>query len=204
MAKALDFYFDFSSPYGYLASEQIETLAAKHGRTVNWHPILLGAVFKITGQVPLTMAPVKGDYATMDFARSAREHNIHFEMPASFPIGAIAASRASWWLLKHEEAAVNEKSAAFIRACYRAYFSEGRDITNVETLSDIATSMGIDAAAMVAACGEQAIKDLLRDQVNAAIERGVFGSPIFIVDDEMFWGHDRLEQVDRWIGTGGW
>ena len=64
--------------------------------------------------------------------------------------------------------------------------------------------MGIDATAMTTACGEQSVKDLLRNQVNAAIERGVFGSPIIIVDDEMFWGHDRLEQVERWMCTGGW
>ncbi len=204
MAKVLDFYFDFSSPYGFLASEQIETLAARHDRTVNWHPILLGAVFKVTGQAPLVMAPVKGDYATMDFARSAREHNIDFRMPDTFPIGAVAASRASWWLLSHADPAMQKKSADFIHGCYRAYFSEGRDITNVDVLSSIATSIGIDAPEMTTACGEQRVKDLLRNQVNAAIECGVFGSPIIIVDDEMFWGHDRLEQVDRWMSTGGW
>ena len=204
MAKAIDFYFDFSSPYGFLASEQIEALAARHDRTVNWHPILLGAVFKVTGQAPLVMAPVKGDYATMDFARSAREHKIDFKMPDTFPIGSVAASRASWWLLNHEDPTIQAKSADFIHACYRAYFSEGRDITNVDVLSGIATSMGIDATAMTTACGEQSVKDLLRNQVNAAIERGVFGSPIIIVDDEMFWGHDRLEQVERWMSTGGW
>jgi len=200
----IDFYFDFSSPYGYLASEQIEALAAKHGRKVNWQPILLGAVFKVTGQAPLTMAPVKGDYATMDFTRSAREHKINFAMPKSFPIGAVAASRASWWLLDHKDPSVQAKSTDFIKACFRAYFSDGRDITDIETLSDIATSIGIDAHDMVAACSEQTIKDLLRDKVSAAIERGVFGSPIFVVDNEMFWGHDRLDQVDRWMASGGW
>ncbi len=204
MSNTIDFYFDFSSPYGYLASGQIEAIAAKHGRTVNWQPILLGAVFKVTGQAPLIHAPVKGDYATMDFARSAREKNIPFNMPETFPIATIAASRASWWLLSHEDTSVKEKSGAFIHACYRAYFNEGRDITNVDTLTDIATSLGIDAAAMVTACGEQTLKDLLRDKVNAAIERGVFGSPIFMIDNEMFWGHDRLEQAERWLASGGW
>ena len=76
MAAPIDFYFDFSSPYGYLAAQKIDALAAKHGRTVDWHPLLLGVVFKETGMAPLTMVPLKGEYSKRDFARSARFHGI--------------------------------------------------------------------------------------------------------------------------------
>src|SRR5215831_19244283 len=74
MIAAIDFYFDFSSPYGFLASQKIEALAQKHGRAVDWHPVLLGVIFKETAMAPLTAIPLKGDYSRRDFARSARFH----------------------------------------------------------------------------------------------------------------------------------
>ena len=89
----IDFYFDFSSPYGYLAAERIEALAAKHGRTVDWHPMLLGVVFKQTGAQPLTQVPVKGPYSRRDFARSARFQRCGSATP---PRGrAVGAARAT-------------------------------------------------------------------------------------------------------------
>ena len=98
----IDFYFDFSSPYGYLASQKIEALAAKHGRTVDWHPMLLGVVFKQTGAAPLTEIPVKGPYSKHDFARSARFHGVEFNMPPVFPIPAQAPSRIVLWAKQQE------------------------------------------------------------------------------------------------------
>ena len=94
MPAPIEFYFDFSSPYGYLASEKIEALAARHGRTVNWHPILLGAVFKQTGAVPLLQIPLKGDYSRRDMHRSAAFHGVReFRVPSKFPIPSQAAAR---------------------------------------------------------------------------------------------------------------
>jgi 2-hydroxychromene-2-carboxylate isomerase len=86
MANPIDFYFDFSSPYGYLASTQIDGLAAKHGRAVTWRPILLGAVFKITGGQPLATIPLKNSYSAHDMARSARLLNVPFKLPTKFPV----------------------------------------------------------------------------------------------------------------------
>ncbi len=87
MTAAIDFYFDFSSPYGYLAAQRIEDLARAHGRDVEWHPVLLGVIFKETGAVPLTQVPIKGDYSRRDMVRSARFHGIDdFRMPIRFPI----------------------------------------------------------------------------------------------------------------------
>src|SRR3546814_10341238 len=92
MPTPIDFYFDFSSPYGYLASEQIEALAARHGRTVAWRPILLGVVFQQTGGQPLLDIPLKGGYARHDLARSARLLGLPFQLPASFPFPSVARS----------------------------------------------------------------------------------------------------------------
>src|SRR5215471_14608236 len=98
MAESIEFYFDFSSPYGYLASTRIDAIAAKHGRQVTWRPFLLGAAFKVTGQQPLVEQPLRGDYSRRDFARSARLLGVPLKMPEPFPFFGLAASRACYWI----------------------------------------------------------------------------------------------------------
>lgn len=204
MSKTIDFYFDYSSPYGFLASERIESIATETNHTVVWRPILLGAVFKVTGQKPLTEAPLKGEYSIMDFTRSAREQKLNYSHPEKFPIGAVAACRATLWLRENEDASLQAMTANFTHEVYRAYFVDNKDITNPEIIAEIAASMGIDVPTMASALTEQSIKDLLRKEVESAIANGVFGSPIMIVDGEKFWGNDRLDQMQRWLQSGGW
>jgi 2-hydroxychromene-2-carboxylate isomerase len=196
MAEPIDFYFDFSSPYGYLASTEIDALAARHGRKVIWRPFVLGAAFKLTGQRALTEQPLRGDYARRDFARSARLLGVPLKMPEPFPFFALAASRACYWV----EARSQAKSLA--KAVYHAAFGEGRDITPVQVVAEIARGLGIEG--LEQGLEQPATKAALRDATDQALARGVFGSPFFIVDGEPFWGHDRLDQLDRWLATGGW
>lgn len=200
MANPIDFYFDFSSPYGYFAATKIEDLAAKHGRAVTWRPILLGAVFKLNGQQPLTTIPLKGSYAAHDLARSARLFNVPFKLPTRFPISGTAPSRAFYWLGDRDLPAAKKLALAL----YRAYFAEDRDISNPEVTGNVAAKLGLDKAELAQALNDAAVKERLRIEVDAAIERGVFGSPYIVADGEPFWGSDRLEQVDRWLTTGGW
>src|SRR4051812_18008743 len=98
MPNPIDFYFDFSSPYGYFAAMRIDALAAKYEREVIWHPVLLGVVFKTTGAVPLTAAPLKGDYSRLDFQRTARFHGIPFHQPQTFPLSTQVPARALLWM----------------------------------------------------------------------------------------------------------
>lgn len=200
MAQPLEFYFDFSSPYGYFAAARIDDLARRHNRTVIWRPILLGAVFKITGQQPLAQIPLKGSYALHDLKRSARWFDVPFRLPTKFPIATTAACRAYYWL--HDQSAADAKMLA--SALYRAYFAEDRDISNPEVTANVAAKLGHDKATVLAAIDNPAIKERLRTEVDAAMERGVFGSPYIVVDGEPFWGSDRLEQVDRWLERGPW
>ena len=199
MDAPLDFYFDFSSPYGYLASELIDDLASRHGRRVAWHPILLGAVFRQTGSAPLTEIPLKGDYSKRDFARSARFLGIPFRMPTRFPLATQNAARAFLWLQDRDPARARDLAHALYRAC----FAEDVDISDTARLLVIADSLGLDKAALAAAVADPAIKDRLRAANDAAIARGVFGSPFVFVDGEPFWGVDRLPQIDKWLETGG-
>ena len=196
MAEPIDFYFDFSSPYGYLASTEIDALAARHGRSVTWRPFVLGAAFKLTGQRALTEQPLRGDYARRDFARSARLLGVPFKLPDPFPFFALAASRACYWLEEPSQA------KALAKAVYHAAFGEGRDITPVLVVAEIARGLGIKG--LEQGLEQPATKAGLRDATDQALARGVFGSPFFIVDGEPFWGHDRLDQLDRWLATGGW
>jgi len=200
MSAPIEFYFDLSSPYGYLAAQKIEALAAKHGRLVEWRPILLGVMFKETGMIPLTEIPLKGPYSRRDLERSARYHGIEgFRMPSPFPIPTQAPARIIVWL----KAADPARAVTVAKALYRAYFADGVDISSPETAVAIAANEGVDAPAARAAIDDPKVKDALKHEVGTAIARGVFGSPFVFADGEPFWGLDRFEQIDRWLATGG-
>jgi len=199
MSQPVEFYFDFSSPYGYLAATRISQVAGKYGRGVEWKPILLGAVFKVTGSGPLPSLPLKGPYSKRDMERSARFLGVPFKLPDPFPVSTQAPARAIYWL----EQTKPERIEACVLALYRAYFVDGRNISSPDVTADMLASLGLDRSNALAAIAEPAIKERLRSVTDNAIERGVFGSPYIFVDGEPFWGSDRLDQVERWLRSGG-
>lgn len=199
MPNPIDFHFDFSSPYSFLASERIEALAARHGRTVTFRPLLLGVVFKASGSAPLTeQYGPKARYSVHDFERSARFAGIRYRHPSKFPIGAVGASRAVLWLQQHRPGKANE----FVHAVFRAFFQDDRDISDAAVVAGIAQSIGIEGEALMQAAQTPEIKDELRRRVEEAVALGVFGAPTIVVDGEVFWGNDRLPQVERWLAAG--
>ena len=200
MAGAIDFYFDFSSPYGYLAAEMIEDLGQRCGRQVNWHPMLLGVVFKATGGQPLTMAPMKGPYSERDMRRSAAFYGVPFAMPTVFPIATQNPARAALWMQKTHP----EHAKQFILELFRAFFRGDRDISKIDVIGDVAAGLGYSADELVAATQSDEIKTQLKANVETAIAKGVFGAPFFIVDDEQFWGADRLPMMEAWLTKGSW
>lgn len=199
MADPLEFYFEFASPYGYFASLRIDDIAARHGREVLWRPIMLGAALKVTGMAPLAQQPVRRDYFFHDVPRMARLLGVPLRMPEVQPMNSLAAGRAFYWLEATDAALARELA----RAVYRAHWQEGRDMSPAEAVSEVAAPLGIDGEALLAAIQDPAVKQRYKEVTEAAIARGVFGSPFVIVDGEPFWGSDRLDQVDRWLG-GGW
>lgn len=199
MSKAIDFYFDFSSPYGYFASTRIDQLAARYGRTVKWHPLLLGVIFKTTGGAPLPTLPLKGDYALRDFERTARFHGIPYRRPELFPLPTQLAARAMLWIgQQHGDA----KAVEFAKAVFHAYFVEGKKIIDPEVIGPVAAAVGVDATAVIDGANSPEIKERLRADVEAAMARGVFGSPYLVVDDEPFWGFDRFDQLEAFLKNG--
>jgi 2-hydroxychromene-2-carboxylate isomerase len=233
MPSPLQFHFDFSSPYGYLGAEKIEALASRHGRRVDWRPMLLGVAFKSTGSQPLTTIPLKGDYTKHDVPRSARFHGVPFKMPERFPIATQAPARIVLWQRERGP----ERCGHLVRTLYRAYFVDNRDIGNPDIAADVAATTGVDREAARAVVDDPVWKDALRREVEAALAKGVFGSPFVIVDrgngdrgegppraagsapsggsaaakpqawggdtGEPFWGIDRFDQIERWLAEGG-
>lgn len=201
MSEAIDFYFDFSSPYAYIGSHLIEPVAAKHGRKVNWHPFMLGVAMQGEKTFPLTQYPLKGDYSRMDFERTARYHKIPFAMPADFPKVTLGASRGFLWISREDP----EKAVTFAKKVFAAYFVSGKDISDIEIVADIADEVGVDRDAFTTAVQDAEVKTAFKSSVEDTVfNRKVFGAPFFIVEGERFWGADRVGQLDEWLTTGGW
>ena len=196
MKPAIDFYFDFSSPYSYIASEWIEAVAARHGRAVHWHAILLGATFQAAELKSPVAHPIKREYSIRDFARSARFAGLPMQLPAKFPIPTQNAARIFWWL---HDTQSPERAVAWAHAGLRAYFTRTVDLSDVPALDALAAESGLDAAAARVAYTDPLWKERLKRENDAAIAAGVFGAPFFIVDGEPFWGNDRRGQIEQWL-----
>ncbi len=199
MNRAIDFYFDFSSPYSYVANEWVDALAARHGRTVSRHAILLGVTFAAAELKSPVAHPIKREYSLRDFARSARFEGLPFDMPEPFPLATQNAARIFWWL--HDDQG-EEAAAAWARSGLRALFTRSLRLDDPAALKGLAAESGLDAEAAAAACAEPRWKDRLRLANETALAAGVFGAPFFVVDGEPFWGNDRKPQIERWLTSG--
>ena len=196
--RPIDFYFDFSSPYSYIASEWIEALAARHGRTVNWLAMLLGATFQVTEIRSPVSYPLKREYSLRDFERSARFAGVPLTMPAKFPIATQNAARIFWWL----KASDPKRAVDWARHALRALFARGVDLSDAEALKALRVEFGMDAVQAESVWNDPHWKAALKSANDAAIALGVFGAPYFMVDGEPFWGNDRRAQIERWLEAG--
>ncbi|MES2974347.1 MAG: 2-hydroxychromene-2-carboxylate isomerase [Pseudomonadota bacterium] len=198
----LQFYFDFISPYGYFAARRINGIAARHGRTVEWSSMLLGvSVMKVMGLKPLMDTPLKGDYAGKDVLRHARRLGLKpARAPEAPPMNPLTCGRAFQWMLKYHP----EQAVPLALAWMDAYWLEGKDFSAPGSLAGVDLPDGVDAKALVEGAASPEAAALLREAVERSLNAGVFGSPTVVVDGEMFWGVDRLEEVDAWLASGGW
>jgi 2-hydroxychromene-2-carboxylate isomerase len=183
----VEFYFDFASPYGFLAAMQIDQIK----RQVLWRPFLLGAVYKKFGQSPLEH-PLKRDYVIkVDAPRMARWIGLNLKVPADFPAHALPPSRAFYWI----EAQDPSKAVAFAKAAYRKYWLEGRATSDEEVAAEAGTTVGFKKDVLLAGIRETGVKGRLIRENDNAITKGVFGSPFFIADGEPYWGSDRISLI---------
>jgi 2-hydroxychromene-2-carboxylate isomerase len=200
--RQIDFYLDFTSPYAYLGSTQIDALAARHDYNVVWRPFLIGATFKTTGRAPLIQHPMVWEYAQKDVMRTARLQGQPFNLPLKFPILTVKPGRLFYYLQDRDDNQLAAKQ--FAAAVFQAYFVDQKDVTDSRVLGEISVPFGLEPDEVDEIVKSTEMRLRFKAEVNAAIERNVFGAPTFLVNDEMFWGVDHLVQLERWLETGGW
>jgi 2-hydroxychromene-2-carboxylate isomerase len=197
----IDFYFDPISPFGYLGSVQIERVAHRLGRTVDWKPVLIGiTVLKVMGLKPVPETPLKGPYAHHDALRLAEYFDVPFRYHSFKGINSVVALR-SFLHLKNSDPQLAKR---FAQRIFRRLWVDGKDITPFDAVAEEANALGADVAALKAAVESADGKDALRRAVDEAIAVGVFGNPYFIVDGEPFWGVDRMWMIEHWARHHTW
>jgi 2-hydroxychromene-2-carboxylate isomerase len=195
------FYFDFFSPFGYLASTQIEKIAARHGRSVDWRPVLIGiTVLKVMGMKPLPTYPLKGPYLATEMERFAAMYGVPYRKHGLSGHNSLAAMRAFNWIKSFDARLATE----FAKRMYAKLWVESVDITPAEVSADVAESLGIERGRTMAALASDEVKQSLVKAVDDAIAQGVFGVPFFIADGEKFFGNDHIWMMERWLKHGRW
>lgn len=191
MAKTFDYYFDFGSLASYLAHTQMEKIKTETGATPNYLPMLLGGVFKATGNVSPASVPAKGKYIFVDFKRFADSYDVPLETNPYFPIITTTLMRMLTGLQMRSDARMHE----FMDVIFKAIWVDALNLNDPEVLTSVLTKAQFDPAELLALANEQATKDKLKDVTIQAVERGVFGAPTFFVGTQMYWGQDRIEQL---------
>lgn len=196
MNKQVEFYFDVGSPASYLAWTQIARLAERHGAEVVYQPMLLGGVFKATGNASPASVPAKGRYTRIDFERFARRYQVPFAQNPFFPINTMQLMRGAVALLD------GDQFQPYVDAVFRAIWVEGQNMGDPDVVARVLGGQGFDVAGLLQQINDPAVKERLRQITERAIERGVFGAPTFFVGDEMFFGQDRLDFVEAALAEG--
>jgi 2-hydroxychromene-2-carboxylate isomerase len=199
--QAIEFYFDPISPFAYLGSVQIERVAARLGREVDWKPVLIGVtVLKVMGLKPVPETPLKGPYMQQDAVRLAEYFDVPFRYHGLKGINALAALRA-FLVLKQRDAAL---AKSFAQRIFDRLWVRGLNITAPEAVAEEASALGIDAQALLRDIETDHAKGALKQAVDAAIQKGVFGVPYFVVDGQAIWGVDRMWTVEHWARHHSW
>ena len=192
----IDFYFDVSSPWTYLAFRNIQLLASDLNVAINWRPVLVGGIFNSVNQRMYTSREdsnsPRNRYVLKDLQDCARQTGLQIVFPPKvFPVNSVKAMRGCVWLLSSKEH--QGKLLAFIEASFCTYFAQQQDISQDEVLAAICLQTGIDAKAFAAGVAQLPIKEALKANTDEAISRGAFGVPTFFVKGDMYFGNDRLD-----------
>ena len=194
----IEFFFDIGSTYSYLAATQMRGLEERTGRKVRWRPFLLGGVFKATNNAPPVSVVARASWLYRDAERWAEDYGVPLKFPSRFPLATLPTERA----LVVCELEAPDELPAFALALFDAYWSQDRDPTSRDEIAALARSVGLDADRILAGMDSPAVKDHLRKSTEDAIERGAFGAPTFFVDGQMYFGNDRITQMERFLARG--
>jgi 2-hydroxychromene-2-carboxylate isomerase len=189
----VEFFFDVGSPYSYLAYLELPKIAARRAARIIWRPILLGGVFKATGNASPAEVPAKRAYMAADLQRWAQHYQVPFKANPYFPINTLGLMRGAAGMLMRGEPELK----LYLDAIFTAMFEQPRNLNDPDEVAKILGGAGIDAQWFLTMIADPAVKEKLRQDTEAAISRGVFGAPAFVVGDSFYWGQDRLSFVDK-------
>jgi 2-hydroxychromene-2-carboxylate isomerase len=188
---SVEFFFDVGSPTSYLAWTQLPRIAAAAGARIAWRPMLLGGVFKATGNASPVAVPAKGRWMGADIARWAKRYGVPFCFNPHFPINTLTLMRGAAGLQMRRP----EDFERYLTTIYEAMWKEPANLGDPAVLATTLAAAGLDADALGALVGDPEVKARLVATTEEAVARGVFGAPTFFVGDEMFFGQDRLDFV---------
>ena len=190
MTKTVEFFYDFGSPTVYLAATQLPAIAAAVGATIDWRPMLLGGVFKSTGNQSPVVVPAKAAYMNNDLERFAKRYGVPFRFNPHFPINTLALMRGA---VAYQDDVV--ASSTYRDAIFMAIWVEARNLNEPDVIGQVLSDAGLDPTELMNRIGQQTVKDQLIANTEEAVNRGVFGAPTFFVGEQMFFGQDRLDFV---------
>jgi 2-hydroxychromene-2-carboxylate isomerase len=198
MMASVEFFYDYGSPYSYIADSRLSGLEARTGAEVIYRPMLLGGVFKATGNQSPFAEPVeaKRKYFSLELRRCVRQLNVAFEQNPHFPINTLGLMRAAY------AARALDVFEPFHSAIFRAFWTAGADLGSPEIIAGVLDAEGLNGLEIVDAAQGDEVKAALRATTDEAVERGIFGAPTFFVGEEMFFGNDRMEVVEDALGKG--
>ena len=186
----LEYFFDYVSPFAYLADSQLPALIERTGAEIVYRPFFLGGVMAASKNSPPITVPNKGRYMFSDIQRWSKKYGVPVNPNPHFPVNTLAVMRAA-------VAALDDRHFRdFHRAMFQGVWVDGQNLADEAVLRETIAAAGLDAGRILERAKDPAVKDTLKRNSDEAVERGAFGAPTFFVGDEMFWGNDRLEFVE--------
>ena len=189
MPKTLEFFFDLGSPASYLAYTQLPALCAETAAQLVYQPMLLGGVFKATGNASPITVPAKGRYMFDDLARYAQRYQVTLRFNPHFPINTLTLMRGAAGYLD------TPQFATYVTAIFNALWVEQKNLGKPEVVAEVLRAAGLDPAEFERLVNDDGVKERLKDSTEEAIRRGAFGAPTFFIGEEMHFGQDRLDFV---------
>ncbi|WP_456023395.1 2-hydroxychromene-2-carboxylate isomerase [Pseudomonas protegens] len=198
MTKTVEFYFDLGSPATYLAYTQLPKICAATNSELIYVPMLLGGVFKATGNASPAMIPAKGRYMFEDLDRYAKRYGVPLKFNAHFPINTLILMRAVTGIQLRQP----ERFQAFIDCLFTALWVDGRSLDEPATVAAVLSEHGFDPQEVLALTNDESVKAKLKDNTETAVKRGVFGAPSMFIGNQLFFGQDRLDFVEESLRQG--
>lgn len=195
MATTVQFWFDFASPYAFIASKRVQAIAASNSIQFDWQPFLVGVALRAKTQgISSTQLVTEAEarYRKHDVHRTCETLRLPLRWPSNYPRRSMLAARVAFW------ARSREWQVPFIDAVFDANFLEDRDIASEECIRSILTDLGVEPTSTIADATDASQKEVFRKHVETGLQSGIFGVPMFSVRDELFWGNDRLDQALAW------